>query len=152
MLIQTMSEAMSIDLLRRAWLGHLACCHEGRPYVVPVGYAYQDHHLYCCATEGQKIAWMRSNPTVCVEIEEIVNRQEWETVVLYGTFEELPDRPDTLDARIETYERLARAPGWWQPAFSPTLRSDGERPVRPLFFRIVINEMVGHRGLPADRR
>ena len=151
MLVRTMPDAMNIALVERSWLGHLACCHEGRPYVVPVGYAYHDQQLYCCSTVGQKIEWMRANPTVCVEIEEIHSRQEWETVVLYGRYEELPDRPDTLDARVVAYEKLARASGWWQPAFSPTLRDDGERPVRPLFFRIAITELNGHRGVPSDK-
>ncbi len=148
--IRTMTDEQSLALVRRAWLGHLACCHDGQPYVVPVGYAYHADHLYCCATEGQKIAWMRSNPSVCVEIEDIASRQEWETVIVHGRFEELPERPDTLDARIEAYDVLAKTRHWWQPAFSPTQRDIGERPIRPLFFRIAIQEMTGHRGAPVN--
>jgi len=148
MQILTMSKEMSLDLVKRIGFGHLGCCQEGQAYVVPISYAYHDYYLYCCGTVGRKIEWMRSNPRVCVEVEDIASRQQWETVVLTGAYEELLDEPRFLDARIETYERLARRPAWWKPAFSSTLLEDGERPMRPLFFRIAIREIAGHRGVP----
>jgi hypothetical protein len=42
----------------------------------------QDHKgmLYSFATIGRKVEWMRANPLVCVEVDEIVSRQKWQTV------------------------------------------------------------------------
>jgi len=141
-----MSEEKSSALLQRTWLGHLACCHNGQPYVVPIGFVFHQRALYCCGSEGRKIEWMRTNPRVCVEVEEIKSRQEWQTVVIFGRYEEMPDRPEFLDERIDAYERLAQIPFWWQPAFSPTRLDDQDRPMRPLFFRIAIDELNGHEG------
>jgi hypothetical protein len=42
-----------------------------RPYVVPVGIADEENDIYVFSTTGQKIKWMRSNPQVCVQVDEI---------------------------------------------------------------------------------
>jgi uncharacterized protein len=35
---------------------------------------------------------MRANPKVCVQADEIQNQGEWISVIVYGEYEELPDR------------------------------------------------------------
>jgi nitroimidazol reductase NimA-like FMN-containing flavoprotein (pyridoxamine 5'-phosphate oxidase superfamily) len=146
-----MSSEMSLELIKRIRFGHLGCCRDSQPYVVPIGYAHHDDSLYCCGTVGQKIEWMRDNPRVCVEIEEIRSRQDWATVVLSGRYVELTEEPRFLDQRVTAHEELAREPYWWQPGFSPTLADDGARPIRPLFFRIVIESVRGHFASPGDQ-
>jgi len=58
---------------------------------------------------------MRSNPLVCVEIDEIVSRQEWQTVVVFGRYEELHDIPELQETRLVAYHLLAKAASWWEP-------------------------------------
>ena len=90
MLIQDMTREMSEDLLKRTHVGRLGCAQGSQPYVVPISFAYHREFIYSFATIGKKIEWMRANPLVCVEADEIVSRHKWQTVVIFGRFQELP--------------------------------------------------------------
>ena len=58
-------------LLARGDIGHLGLVDAGRPYVVPLNYAYAEGRIYFhSAPEGRKIAAMRANPQVCFQVEE----------------------------------------------------------------------------------
>ena len=58
-------------VLERASLGRLGCSYEDQPYVVPIHFAYEDTYLYAFSTFGQKVKWMRANPKVCVQTEDM---------------------------------------------------------------------------------
>jgi nitroimidazol reductase NimA-like FMN-containing flavoprotein (pyridoxamine 5'-phosphate oxidase superfamily) len=66
---------------------------------VPVYFVYEKDSLYSFSTVGQKIEWMRANPLVCVEVDEVVNPQQWVSVVVFGRYEELLDAPEWQGAR-----------------------------------------------------
>ena len=74
MLLREMSREECDDLLRRLGYGHLACAHDNQPYVVPIYFVSDRGHLYGFSTKGQKIEWMRLNPRVCVEADEVQRR------------------------------------------------------------------------------
>ena len=54
------------------------------PNIVPINFAYRERYLYSVAALGQKIEWMRTNPLVCVEADEIVDHDHWTSVVVQG--------------------------------------------------------------------
>ena len=87
MLIHELTPAECRDVLWRAKLGRLACAKDDQPYVVPIQLSYDalSDALYAFSTVGQKIEWMRTNPKVCVEIEEITDKSHWTTVIVFGT-------------------------------------------------------------------
>ena len=99
MLIQEMTRQACFDLLARSQFGRLACAREGQPYITPLYFVQQSDSLYSCSTTGQKIKWMRDNPLVCVEADEVESTQKWSTVIVFGRYEELPKTPDYEDAR-----------------------------------------------------
>jgi hypothetical protein len=70
-------------------IARLGCHADGRTYVVPVAYAYDGDAVYVHAFEGQKLAMMRKNPEVCVEIDRIDGPSDWRTVIAWGRYEEL---------------------------------------------------------------
>ena len=72
-LIQELTRQASLDLLARTRLGRLACTQGNQPYIVPLYFAYKDECLYGFSTTGQKIEWMRANPLVCIEADEVVS-------------------------------------------------------------------------------
>jgi len=84
-------------LLQRVHLGRIACVQESQPYITPVSFVYHDDCIYSFSTVGKRIHWMRANPLVCVEIESIVNRQCWQTIIASGMYEELPDTNDYIE-------------------------------------------------------
>ena len=144
MLIQSMTEPASLELLARATLGRLACVHEGRPYITPMSVTYDANALYGFSTVGQKITWMRANPHVCVEVEEVVSRLDWATVIVMGRYQELTSDAD----RTYAHDLLQRRPAWWEAAYSKTVIEGKERPLKGVFFRISIDQITGHIGIP----
>jgi nitroimidazol reductase NimA-like FMN-containing flavoprotein (pyridoxamine 5'-phosphate oxidase superfamily) len=101
MLIHTLTAAECRDVLSRAKYGRLACSRSDQPYVVPISlYLDPDHDvLFSFSTVGQKIRWMRQNPLVCVEVEEIVSRTQWTTVLAFGRYQEIPRVPESEPIR-----------------------------------------------------
>jgi len=143
MLIQSMTGVASLELLERATLGRVACTHEGQPYITPMSVRYDANWLYSFSTLGQKITWMRANPQVCVEVEELVSAQDWATVIVIGRYQELT----TEKERTYAHDLLEQRPAWWEPGYSRTVIKGKERPLKPVYFRILIDQITGHRGI-----
>jgi uncharacterized protein len=147
-LIQELTRQESLELLARAHLGRLACTQGGRPYVVPVYFAYDHDYLYSFSTVGQKIEWMRANPLVCVEVDEVVSQEQWASVIVFGRYEELPDIPEWQGTRILAHTLLKRKAVWWEPAYVKTILHGTPRPLVPVFYRIHGLQITGHRATP----
>jgi uncharacterized protein len=148
MLIHDMTRQASIDLLARTHLGRLACAHEGQPYITPMYFAYDDNYLYSFSTLGLKIAWVRENPLVCVEAEEVASQHEWATVIVLGKYQELPETLQYEQYRKHAYHLLRRRPMWWEPGYVRTVLNEKTRPLESIYFRIHIDQISGHRGVP----
>ena len=144
MLIQEMTDQASKELLGRARIARVACVHEGQPYVTPMSVTRDGDWLYGFSTVGQKIDWMRTNPRVCVEVEEVVSRKNWATVIVMGEYQELT----TGEERAYAHALLQRRPAWWEPGYSRTVIGGKERPMKGVFFRIHMDQVTGHTGFP----
>lgn len=139
------------EILAHTSLGRLGCSREDQPYVVPIYFVYEPDHLYGFATDGQKIDWMRTNPKVCVELDEIRNHFQWTSVVLYGRFRELPDLPQYAEERDHARKLLETRALWWQTAFASRRLKSADDFIPPLFYCIEIDSMTGYRAV-ADAR
>ena len=131
-------------ILRGTNLGRLACVRYSQPYIVPIYFDFYDDYLYSFATKGKKIQWMRTNPRVCVEVDEIVDQFNWTTVVAEGRYEELTKAPAHEAARKRAYSLLQNRPDWWFPAGAKTTRSSPER--APIIYRIEIESLSGRQA------
>jgi hypothetical protein len=83
-----MSQQECHEFLTRLSFGRLASARDNQPYVVPIYFAFEPNRLYGFATMGQKIEWMRSNPLVCVEVDEVQSHIHWSSIVLQGRYED----------------------------------------------------------------
>jgi nitroimidazol reductase NimA-like FMN-containing flavoprotein (pyridoxamine 5'-phosphate oxidase superfamily) len=133
-------------VLARARYGRLACVSGDQPYVVPVAlYLDPDEDfIYGFSTLGQKIRWMRKNPRVCLEVEEIVSRTQWTTVLVFGRYQEIPRSGAGAAVRRRAGELLGEHAAWWFPA-AARLSSGDEHGV-PVLYRIRIGRMTGRRA------
>jgi nitroimidazol reductase NimA-like FMN-containing flavoprotein (pyridoxamine 5'-phosphate oxidase superfamily) len=52
--IRSLSTLECTKMMSASRLGHLACVKDGRPYVVPIYFAYADNHLYAFSMPGKK--------------------------------------------------------------------------------------------------
>ncbi len=148
MLIREMSRDCSISFLKGLNVGRLACAHGSQPYITPFSFAYHGDFIYSFATLGKKIEWMRANSAVCVEVDSILSRTEWQSVVVLGHYQELPATSEFTYARTLAHDLLAKVANWWEPGYVKTISGDIERPLVPIYFRISIKEISGHQGTP----
>lgn len=147
MFIRNMTEAECRHALETASVGRLACAHDNQPYVVPIYFAYHGHHLYATSTIGQKIEWMRTNPLVCVEVDNVTSHDEWMSVIVLGRYQELPDLPEFKCAREQAlYLLQRRSAWWWEPACVHENHRDTPHSCTPVAFRIHINRVSGLRA------
>lgn len=77
------------QVLRTGDVGHLGCYGDSRPYVVPISYVYDGEHVFGYTREGMKLRLMRAHPTVCFQVDHIDDITNWQSVITWGTFEEL---------------------------------------------------------------
>jgi nitroimidazol reductase NimA-like FMN-containing flavoprotein (pyridoxamine 5'-phosphate oxidase superfamily) len=150
MFIHEMSEFQCRTALEQAGFGRLACARDNQPYVVPIYFAFDGRHIYGFTTLGQKIEWMRANPQVCLEIDERKRDDQWMSVVVFGRYEELPDLPEFELERSVAYELLHGRAMWWEPAYVSREHRDLPHSFTPIFYRLHIEQMTGHRGTPDE--
>jgi len=145
-LIQEMTEQECRAMLTRTGVARLACARNNQPYIVPLRVDLDGEFLYGYATLGQKIEWMRQNPLVCLEADELISHGQWASVIVFGQYEELPNTPEYAGPRAVAERLFQRHPMWWEPAAVP-LAAQGPRP--PIVFRIRIGRITGRRAAAA---
>ena len=146
MVIREMTRQDSLDLLSRTGIGRLAFARANQPLVVPIFFSHHDDYLYCVSTIGQKIEWMRENPLIAVEVDEIKDPQHWESVLVTGQYEEIANTPETQELRQFAWSLLQRRKIWWEPGYVETVLGAKPRPNVPLYFRIRMERLTGHRA------
>lgn len=147
MILREMTKEENLAIVSSGRLARLACARDGQPYMVPIHYAFADHALYSFSMPGQKIEWMRSNPKVCVQIDDLSTARDWKSVVVYGVFEELPDRIGTKVEREHAWSLLEKHANWWEPGSLKPVLAPISGASKHLFYRIRIESMTGRQAL-----
>ena len=145
MWIHELTRPESLEVLAHTHLGRLACAREMQPYVVPIHFAYKDYWLYSFSVLGQKIDWMRANPLVCVEADQM-RREQWATVVAFGRYEELCDTPKFQSERTLAFNLLQQRAMWWEHGGMKKMPG-GTPAAVPVFYRIKLEQITGRCGV-----
>ena len=144
MIVHELSVPDCLALIERAPFARLGCAYLAQPYIVPIQLAFDPEArcLYGFSLAGQKIAWMRRNPKVCVAVDEIVDKDRWISVLVIGQYQELhADAATEPRRRAETLLQQRR--DWWLPGAAETpAGASGE----PVFFRIAMDTITGRRA------
>lgn len=77
------------EILKSCHYGHLGYYDGENTHVLPVTYVYRHGFMYSFTREGQKIAAMRKDPNVCLQVERVQSGFDWDSVICWGTFEEI---------------------------------------------------------------
>jgi len=85
----SLTEFQIETLLTSQVIARLGCGQGEELYVVPVLFAYDKPYIYSHTREGRKVALMRQQPQVCMEVDQIDNLSNWRSVIIWGKFEEL---------------------------------------------------------------
>jgi len=136
-----MSPSEMHALLRRESFGHLGCSREGRPYVVPMHYAYDGKELYFFTTEGMKTQFIGVNPQVCLQVEEVSDSSHWRSVMVIGRAEQLTNKDETQRAMKTITERNPSL----TPAISATQLDSMGREVDIALYRVTPEIIDGRK-------
>jgi hypothetical protein len=136
-----MSEAEISAFLGDQVVARIGCHVEGRTYVVPIIYAWDNECAYVYSIEGQKITMMRQNPQVCFEVDEYLSGGGWRSVIIQGTYEEL-DADGSARALVLLADRFARRSTGSSSGGTQRPRGGGRTPVA---FRIRAVEVTGRK-------
>ena len=139
------------EILTRASIGRLGCSLNDQPYVVPVYFVYESDYIYVFSTVGQKIEWMRKNPKVCMQVDEISNESQWVSVIANGTFQELPGHTESPELR-HAQKLLEKRQRWWLNPIAERRAKVDDLSIETVFFRIRILSMNGLRAQARPRR
>jgi len=133
------------NLLLSQVVGRIACVDGKQPYIVPVTYCYDGVYIYGQTNEGQKLTMLRKNKRVCFEVDSMVNMRNWQSVLVFGRFEEVKGK------------ELERARESFMNHIFPLLTSttvykaehgDGDLPeentgIKAVMYRIKIEKLTG---------
>lgn len=146
--IEELTSQASLDFLSANRLGRLACANQSQPYITPIHYVYHGSWIYGFSTVGRKVEWLRANPLACVEVDAVESPRQWTSVIVLGRYEELPDTHDGFAAREFAFNLLQKkTPIWWEPGYAATIIDGTQRPLVPIYFRISVSEISGHKAV-----
>lgn len=145
MVISKLTPEECKTVLSQASLARLACALDNQPYVIPIYVVYDGSSVYALSTLGQKIEWMRANPRVCLQFDEIQSFEKWTSVVVNGQYQELRE-PQYTQERDHARKLLEQRHRWWQVAMAERQLTAGDHLIDPLFFRVKIESVTGLRA------
>lgn len=147
MRIDELNDSECREILSRASLARLGCSLNDQPYIIPLGIAYEENDIYVFSTLGQKIKWMRSNPKVCMQVDEIRSQSDWASVIANGDYQELPE-PQFEHERAHARRLLEKHHHWWLNPMAERRISLRDEEIKPIFFRIRVSSITGLRAGP----
>jgi nitroimidazol reductase NimA-like FMN-containing flavoprotein (pyridoxamine 5'-phosphate oxidase superfamily) len=99
------------------------------------------------STFGKKIEWLRRNPKVCLQVDEIGSRSNWTSVVIDGNYLELQE-PKFAAERQHAIELLGQYSEWWRTPLAERRDQTSDFAIEPVFFRINVELITGLRAIP----
>jgi hypothetical protein len=134
-----------VEILTRSHLGRLGCARDNQPYIVPIHFSFDAERrcVYGFSAVGQKVDWMRGNPKVCLELDDVDDKDHWTTVIAIGRYEEIHHSPDESEARRRAEFLFRQRPEWWLPAAAKLGAREHEDVV---VYRIQLDRVSGRRA------
>jgi uncharacterized protein len=136
-MIKDLSQDKARELLHRGRIARLACVADNEPYVVPVNYVFDGESVLVHSLPGRKVTAMRTNPRVCLQVDEIEDELSWKSVLAFGRYEEIADTQE----RARAMNRLLSS----FPKLTPVesrMADDAGTPA-PIVFRIRVDRISG---------
>jgi len=136
-------------ILDGALVLHLGMVDDGGPYVVPLNFAREGDALWLhCAAEGRKLRCLRDNPSVCIEVERLIQitsgptacgawTSHYESVIGFGTARVLSDDEHKLHAMQTIMGKYSGKQDW---QFSP------ETMAKIVIIHVTLESLTGKRA------
>ena len=146
--VDEMEIAESEGVLMRVGYGHLACSRNDQPYVVPVNYFYEKPDVYIYTTAGMKTEIIKTNPRICLQVEEVVDNGNWRSVIVTGEAEQITDRNE----REKAIKLILSTNPTLSPAISIRWVDNWVRENIEVVYRIKPDEITGRSALKVQTK
>jgi nitroimidazol reductase NimA-like FMN-containing flavoprotein (pyridoxamine 5'-phosphate oxidase superfamily) len=83
---------------------------------------------------------------VCLEVEEIRDKDHWATVLAIGRYEEIHQNPEEAEGRRRAERLFVQRREWWLPAAA---RVEGREHPDLVVYRIQVDRLTGRRATRA---
>jgi nitroimidazol reductase NimA-like FMN-containing flavoprotein (pyridoxamine 5'-phosphate oxidase superfamily) len=145
MQIHELNPQQCAEVLSRTHLGRLGCARFDQPYIVPIHFSFDAERncIYAFSTIGEKFECMRRSPRVCLEVDEIVDKNHWSTVLVVGRYREIHRDPREAESRRRAEQLFKERHEWWLPAAGKLGSKEHEHAV---IYRISIDRLTGRRA------
>lgn len=145
--IEEMRESEAREVLGQLNYAHLAVAKDNIPYVVPVHYAFDGQDLFIYTTEGKKADIIRVNPEICLQAEEVEDNENWKSVIVSGTAEQITDE----DARQKALDHILSVNPRLTPAISIRWMDSWVRENVEVIYRISPRSVTGRQTIKRNR-
>ncbi|MGK0412743.1 MAG: nitroimidazol reductase NimA-like FMN-containing flavoprotein [Polaribacter sp.] len=150
-MIRNLNRKKSSNILANNYVGNLGYIYKESPYIVPITYFFDGKKtIVIYSSEGQKTYAMRENNRVSLQVLEIKNIDNWESVLAHGTFEELSG----IDAKSYLHEFAIGIKDIILKREEKNIHFIGEFSSNrytdeiPIIFKITIDEITGKTANP----
>ena len=140
--VKELTDDEIIELLKSAGYGHLGCSRGNEPYVVPIHFAFDDGEIFVYTTEGKKYEIIKQNPRVCLQAEEVIDNQHWQSVIVDGEATQIIDETE----RERAMKLILAVNSTLTPAVSVRWLDSWVRENIEVIYRIHPLEMSGRRS------
>tara|TARA_R110002126_G_scaffold277560_1_gene423491 strand:- start:56637 stop:57089 length:453 start_codon:yes stop_codon:yes gene_type:complete len=145
-MIRTINRKKASDILANNYIGNLGYIYKNSPYIVPMTYFFDGKKtIIIYSSEGQKTFAMRKNSRVSLQVSEIKDIDNWESVLAHGIFEELTG----IDAKSHLQEFAIGIKDIILKREEKNLHFIGEFSSKvyvneiPIIFKITLDEITG---------
>ena len=140
-----LNETQINNLLLSQVIGRIGCINGKQPYIVPVTYVYDGKYILGQTRKGMKLSILRKNPNVCFEVDSIINMANWQSILIFGIFEELKGK-EAEKARDYLYNSvlpLMTSSTIHAHEHEVSGKIDDSNRIKPVMYRIKVEEKTG---------
>lgn len=134
-MIEPLGKEDAYRLLQTNHAGRLGCSINDDPYVLPINYLCEGDDVYMHSLPGRKITAMRKNPQICLQVDEVKDDYNWQSVIAFGTYEEITEPGER--------ERLLAALFRTLPHLTPVESRMTKGQQEAIVFRLRIERLTG---------
>lgn len=146
-MIKNLEASACLKLLDSYYIGRLAYIYGKSPYVVPVTYFHQTEEkcILGYSANGHKIAAMKKNGDVALQVDDIQSIQKWRSVLVHGRFEELEGSTAKkyVHKFAEGVQNTIVKTNGAKPKFIQDFTSRLQKGTIPIVYRIHISDITG---------
>lgn len=147
-MIGKLSDQQMQTILQQNMMGRIGCSSNTKIFVVPICYAYNGKSIIAHSAEGMKIEIMRNHPQVCFEVDVITSITHWESVIIWGQYQEILDEKEKFYSMKFLMSRLLQFSASEKVHQAQAIVAEDDKGhfnsnIRPVVYRITIEEMTG---------